>query len=153
MLIRCTNAGAVLKRHSQASFRMLFQNTSSLGKPIATMCVSLSHSQYLAQGAKKQGRSRSERSGVFSESRASLLVKGFENAAQLGLPKHRPAWFLSVPIRDIRGSKSQPPFFQFSSQQINKNRPNKKCIRKGIPQLDDHTRDAEQPDRHPNIAE
>ena len=65
MLIRCTNAGAVLKRHSQASFRILFQNISPLGKPIATLCISLSHSQYLAQGAKRQGRSRSERAMCF----------------------------------------------------------------------------------------
>jgi len=60
-LIRCTNAGAVLKRPSQASLQMLSQNISPLGKPIATLCLSLSpYSHHLAQGAKKQGRSRSE---------------------------------------------------------------------------------------------
>jgi len=36
-------------------------------------------------------------------------VKGFENAAPLGLPKHSPACFLSVYIRVIRGSKFIAP--------------------------------------------
>jgi hypothetical protein len=45
-------------------------------------------------------------SDVFSESRASSLVKGFENAAPAWLAKRSPAaasLFLSVPIRVIRG--------------------------------------------------
>ena len=43
-------------------------------------------------------------SDVISQSRASLLVKGFENAAPLGLPKHGPALSPSVFISAISGS-------------------------------------------------
>ena len=60
------------------------------------------------QGAERfleqQGRSRSEWGDGFSESRASWLVKGFENSAPAWLAKRSPAAALpSVYIREIRG--------------------------------------------------
>ena len=48
------------------------------------------------------------------KSRASLLVKGFENPSLLGLPKHSPA-ALSVPIRVIRGSQNNFAAIDFSA--------------------------------------
>ena len=87
-LIRCTNAGAVLEKHLQARLRVPFQNISPLGKPIATLCHSLHPSPYLAQGAKSRALAKQE-GDVFSQSRASSLVKGFEKAA--------PAWLAQAP--------------------------------------------------------
>jgi len=40
---------------------------------------------------KSRANLRSKMSDGVSKSRASSLVKGFENPAQLGLPKHSPA--------------------------------------------------------------
>jgi hypothetical protein len=54
------NAGAVLKSHSQESFRMLSQKISPLGKPIVSLYFRFPYSKHLAQSAKKRGRSRSE---------------------------------------------------------------------------------------------
>lgn len=92
-LIRCTNAGDILKRHSQASLQMLFQNISPIGKPTATLCPSLSPFQSSARSA-SAGPLAVREGAVFPQSRASSLEKGFENTAQLGLPKHRPALLL-----------------------------------------------------------
>jgi hypothetical protein len=59
-LIHWANAGAVLKNHSQASFRMVSQKISPLGKPIAFLYFRFPYSKHLAQSAKKRDRSRSE---------------------------------------------------------------------------------------------
>jgi hypothetical protein len=80
-LIRWANGGAVLKRHSQASLRMLSQNISPLGEPSATLCPSLFPSQSSRAEREKAGPLAERESDVFSQFRASLLAKGFENSA------------------------------------------------------------------------
>jgi len=81
------------------------QNISPLGKPIATLCLFLPlfHSSR-AEHEKAEPLAQRE-GGVFSQPRASWLVKGFENAPPLGLSKHRAllCFFSSVSIREIRG--------------------------------------------------
>jgi len=98
---------------SQASLQVSFQKPRHPGKP--GMPCAFSGCQFLAlfflsRIARKAGPLAEREGDVFSQSRASSLVKGFENAAQLGLPKHRPALLsLSVYIRVIRGSKLSAP--------------------------------------------
>jgi hypothetical protein len=109
-LIRCTNAGDVLKRHSQASFQMLFQNISPLGKPTATLCLSHFPIPIFSRKARKAGPLAERESDAISQSRASSLVKGFENAAPAQVTWASPCvLLLSVPILVIRGSKSTIP--------------------------------------------
>jgi len=63
---------------------MLSKNASPLGKASATQYFHFPYSKHIAQSAKKAGPLAKRVSDVFSQSRASSLVKGFENAA--------PAW-------------------------------------------------------------
>jgi hypothetical protein len=50
----------------------------------------------------KQGHQAERMGGVFSQTRASSLVKGFENAAPVWLAKRRPARALFVSITPLR---------------------------------------------------
>jgi len=80
-LIRCTNYGAVLKRHLQASLLFILQNTPPLGQPSAPLCFSLPLLQTFCAEREKAGYSAQRMSDVFSELRASLMVMEFENEA------------------------------------------------------------------------
>jgi hypothetical protein len=69
------------KRHSQAGLRMLFHNISPFGNKAQT---GVFQKDFWA----KQGHLRSRMGDGGSQSRASLLVKGFETAA--------PAWLVQA---------------------------------------------------------
>jgi len=83
---------------------MLFHNSS----PLRDQAQPTIFSQQFLREQKSRANLRSKMSDGFSQSRASSLAKGFENPAQLGLPKHSPA-ASSVPIRLIRGKKFPAP--------------------------------------------
>jgi hypothetical protein len=68
---------------------MLSKNASPLGKASATQYFHFPYSKHIAQSAKKAGPLAKRVSDVFSQSRASSIVKGFENAA--------PAWLAQAP--------------------------------------------------------
>jgi hypothetical protein len=79
------------KRHSQAGLQILFHNTSPLGnqaQPDFLPKISDEASQV---------HLRSKMSDGVSESRASSLVKGFENTAPAWLAQAQPC--ASLPIR------------------------------------------------------
>jgi len=87
VVIRCANGAAFLKIPSQASLQMSFQKPRHPGKPGEPRVFS--GSQFLAiffisRKTRKAGLLVKRVSDVFLQSRASSLVKGFENAA--------PAW-------------------------------------------------------------
>jgi hypothetical protein len=87
------------KKPSQAGLRTPFHNTSLLGDEVQP---GVFQKDFWA----KQGHLRSRMSDVFSQSRASLLVKGFGGTAPAWLVQAQPCVPLSssVPIRVIRGS-------------------------------------------------
>jgi hypothetical protein len=95
------------KRHSQTGLRMLSQNISLLGRP-STPPYFLPKIPALSAA----GPSARRMSDAFSQSRASSLVQGFENATQVWIVEAQPCvspHFLSVSIRVIRGSKFIAP--------------------------------------------
>jgi hypothetical protein len=79
-LIRCANAGFVVKKTLASGLADVFHKTSPLGGQ-SQPCI---FSQKSLSEAKAQGHLRSIMSAVLSESRASWLAKGFESTA--------PAW-------------------------------------------------------------
>jgi hypothetical protein len=67
---------------------MSFQKPRQAGRVPCFFLIPILGKILISRRARKAGPSQSERSDVISQSRGSSLVKGFENAAQLGLPKH-----------------------------------------------------------------
>jgi hypothetical protein len=104
VLIRYANAGSVVEKTLASGLADAFSQHIPAWKPSANQCF---QKDFWA----KQGHLRSRMSDVFSQSRASLLVKGFESAAPAWLVQAQPCvpLSLSVPIRVIRGSKFIAP--------------------------------------------
>jgi hypothetical protein len=98
------------KKPSQAGLRTPFHNISPLGNQAQPVGF---QKDFWA----KQGHLRSRMSDVFSQSRASLLVKGFESAAPAWLVQAQPCVPLSssVPIWVIRGSQNDFAANDFSA--------------------------------------
>ena len=87
VLIRYANARAVFKRHSPVGLGMLFQNIPTSWQAKRKPDVFIFHSDAEVDA----GLYAEQNERWVLESRASLLVVGFENPCQLGLPKQSPA--------------------------------------------------------------
>ena len=86
------------RRHSPVGLGMLFQNIPPAWRAKHNPDVFIFHSDAEVDA----GLYAEQNERWVLESRASLLVEGFENPWQLGLPKHSPA-ALSVTILLISG--------------------------------------------------
>jgi hypothetical protein len=105
MLIRCANAGSVVEKTLASGLADAFSQHLPAWQAKCKLVF------FPRDFWAKQGHLRSRMSDVFSQSRASLLVKGFESAAPAWLVQAQPCVPLSssVPIRVIRGSKFIAP--------------------------------------------